>query len=48
MVVEVEFDSEAAAIGFIAPDWFGRDISSRETVQQQESMERASKQAFLK
>jgi adenylate cyclase len=28
MVVEVEFDSEAAAIGFIAPDWFGRDISS--------------------
>ena len=26
MVLEVEFDTEAAAVGFIAPDWFGRDI----------------------
>ncbi|MFC5650734.1 CYTH domain-containing protein [Paenibacillus solisilvae] len=28
MVLEVEFDTEEAATGFIAPDWFGRDISS--------------------
>lgn len=27
-VLEVEFDSEAAALSFAAPDWFGRDISS--------------------
>jgi adenylate cyclase len=27
-VLEVEFDSEAAANSFIAPAWFGKDISS--------------------
>lgn len=27
-VLEVEFDSEEAANAFMAPDWFGRDISS--------------------
>ncbi|BBH22287.1 adenylate cyclase [Paenibacillus baekrokdamisoli] len=28
LVLEVEFDSEEAANDFVAPDWFGRDISS--------------------
>ncbi|MBB6672138.1 CYTH domain-containing protein [Cohnella nanjingensis] len=27
-VLEVEFDSEDAAHAFVAPDWFGRDISA--------------------
>lgn len=27
-VLEVEFDSEEAANAFVAPEWFGRDISS--------------------
>jgi len=27
-VLEIEFESEEAALGFQAPDWFGPDISS--------------------
>lgn len=27
VLAEVEFDSEEEALGFVAPDWFGRDVT---------------------